>query len=43
LVRDVITPGLAFDAILVTLVYIPLRLSGRAQLQYTLERRGWLP
>jgi len=43
LLRDVITPGLAFDAVLLTLLYVPLRLSGRAQLRFGLERRGWLP
>ncbi len=32
LLRDIITPGLAFDAALITLAYVPLRLAGHAQL-----------
>lgn len=43
LLRDVVTPGLAFDAALLTLLYVPLRLMGRAQLRFAVERRGWLP
>jgi hypothetical protein len=43
LVRDVVLPGVAFDAAIFALVYLPLRLTGHASPQFSLSRRGWTP
>jgi hypothetical protein len=43
LLVDIVTPGFLFDAMVITLLYVPLRLLGRADLHYVVERRGWMP
>lgn len=43
LLVQIVTPGFLFDAVFVTLAYLPLRLLGRADLRYVVERRGWMP
>jgi hypothetical protein len=43
LIRDVLLPGIAFDAALFALAYVPLRLSGHASPRFSLAPRGWSP
>jgi hypothetical protein len=41
LVVDVLIPGLIFDVVFFTLLYVPLRLLGRSGRSMTLRRTGW--
>jgi hypothetical protein len=41
MVTEVLLPGVTFDLILATILYMPLRLSGWAARSLTLRRTGW--
>jgi hypothetical protein len=43
LLAEVLLPGIVFDAVLASAVYLPLRLAGQSHLTFVLQRRSWLP
>ncbi len=42
LVRDIILPGMVFDAVLLGIAYLPLKLTGWSPRSVSLRRAGWL-
>ena len=42
LVGDIIVPGMLFDAVLVSIAYLPLKLVGWSPRSVSLRRAGWL-